>query len=81
MDFLLYLTPEAQNILNLIYTAKYSVAENVGHCKNENFFGYANFNKKFVVCTENIKNSSNSNSNWHCKHSTRSCSSSRSSSK
>ena len=57
MEFLLYLTPEAQNILNLVYKAKYSVAEIVGYCRDKNFFGYADFGKKFVICTNNIKNS------------------------
>ncbi len=57
MDFLLYLTPEAQNILNLIYKAKYSVVENVGFCKGTNLFGYVDFGKKFVICTNNIKTS------------------------
>ena len=57
MEFLLYLTPEAQNILNLVYKAKYSVSENVGYCRDKNFFGYADFGKKFVICTKNIKNS------------------------
>ena len=56
MEFLLYLTPQAQDILNQIYRAKYSVQENVGYCKSdENIFGYADFGKKFVICTKNIK--------------------------
>lgn len=58
MEFLLYLTPQAQDILNQIYRAKYSVKENIGYCKsNENIFGYADFGKKFVICTKNIKRS------------------------
>jgi hypothetical protein len=58
MEFLLYLTPHAKDILNQIYQAKYSVRENVGYCRsNTNIFGYADFNKKFVICTKNIKNS------------------------
>jgi hypothetical protein len=56
MEFLLYLTPQAKVILNQIYQAKYSVSENVGHCRsNKNLFGYADFGKKFIICTKNIK--------------------------
>ncbi len=58
MEFLLYLTPQAKDILNQIYQAKYSVRENVGHCRsNMNLFGYADFGNKFTICTKNIKNS------------------------
>ena len=58
MEFLLYLTPQAKDILNQIYKAKYSVKENVEHCRtNTNIFGYADFGKKFIICTKNIKNS------------------------
>ena len=58
MEFLLYLTPQAQDILNQVYRAKYSVRENIGHCRsNKNIFGYADFGKKFIVCTNNIKKS------------------------
>ena len=58
MDFLLYLTPQAQDILNQVYRAKYSVQENVGYCRsNGTIFGYADFGKKFVICTKNIKKS------------------------
>jgi hypothetical protein len=56
MEFLLYLTPQAKDILNQIYRAKYSVRENVGYCRsNKNIFGYADFGNKFVICTKNIK--------------------------
>lgn len=58
MEFLLYLTPQAQDILNQVYRAKYSVRENIGHCRsNKNIFGYADFGKKFIICTNNIKKS------------------------
>jgi len=57
MEFLLYLTPQAQEILNLINKAKYSVRENIGYCRDKDFFGYADFGKKFVICTKNIKDS------------------------
>ena len=58
MEFLLYLTPQAKDILNQIYKAKYSVRENVGFCRsNKDIFGYVDFGKKFIICTNNIKNS------------------------
>jgi hypothetical protein len=57
MEFFIYLTPQAQEIINLIRKANYSVKENVEFCRNKNFFGFANFGKKFVICTKNIKNS------------------------
>ncbi len=58
MEFLLYLTPQAQDILNQVYRAKFSVRENIGYCRsNTAIFGYADFGKKFVICTNNIKQS------------------------
>ncbi len=58
MEFLLYLTPQAKDILNQVYQAKYSVSENVDHCRsNKDIFGYADFGRKFVICTKNIKQS------------------------
>lgn len=58
MDFLFYLTPQAQDILNQVYKAKFSVRENIGYCKsNKDIFGYADFGKKFIMCTNNIKKS------------------------
>lgn len=58
MEFLLYLTPEAKEILNKIYKIQYSVKENIEFCrKDKNLFGYAEPSKKFVICTNNIKNS------------------------
>lgn len=57
MNFFFYLTPQAKEIVNLIYKAQFSVRENVEYCSNKNFFGYADFGKKFIICTNNIKNS------------------------
>jgi hypothetical protein len=57
MEFLLYLTPQAKEIVNIIHKAKYSVRENIEFCGNKDFFGYVDFGKKFVICTKNIKNS------------------------
>jgi hypothetical protein len=57
MDFLFYLTPQAQEIINLVNKAKFSIQENVQFCKNKNLFGFVDFGKKFVICTKNIQNS------------------------
>jgi hypothetical protein len=58
MEFLLYLTPQAKDILNQIYQAKFSVRENVDFCRsNTEIFGYVDLGKKFVICTKNIKKS------------------------
>ncbi len=57
MEFLLYLTPQAKDILNQIYKAKYTVKENVEYCRsNKDIFGYTDYGKKLVICTKNIKN-------------------------
>ena len=58
MEFLLYLTPEAKDILNQVYRAKFSVTENSYFCReNTTLFGYSDFGNKFVICTQNIKRS------------------------
>jgi hypothetical protein len=58
MEFLLYLTPEAREILDLVYKKNYIVKENIELCKkHKEFFGYADSRKKFVICTDNIKKS------------------------
>jgi hypothetical protein len=58
MEFLLYLTPMGREIIQNVIRAKYSVKENVGFCRDKNFFGYVNTNK-LVICTNNIKHSGN----------------------
>lgn len=58
MEFLLYLTPEAKQTLEQLYKTKVSVKENIHFCnKNSDLFGYADFNKKIIICTKNIKKS------------------------
>lgn len=57
MEFLLYLSPESKSLLNQIYQARFSVRENVEYCRNKDIFGYVDFGKKFVICTQNIKSS------------------------
>lgn len=56
MEFLLYLTPVGRDLINTVIRAGYPVKENIGHCRDENFFGYADFDK-LVICTKNIKKS------------------------
>lgn len=56
MDFLLYLSPAGQQLINLIAKSKYEIQENSYLCKKyPELFGY-NLDKQFVVCTKNIKN-------------------------
>ena len=58
MDFSIFLTPQSKEIVNLIRKAQFKVNENIGFCRsNEEFFGYADFGKQFVICTNNIKKS------------------------
>jgi len=56
MEFLLYLTPTANQIINNIIKAGYPVKENIGYCRDKNYFGYGDFDK-LVICTKNIKQS------------------------
>lgn len=55
MEFLLYLTPTANQIINNVIKAGYPVKENIGYCRDKNYFGYGGFDK-LVICTKNIKN-------------------------
>ena len=55
MEFLLYLTPIGRNIVDTVIKAGYPVKENIGYCRDKNFFGYGDFDK-LVICTKNIKN-------------------------
>lgn len=63
MEFLLYLSPHGQQLINDMISAKFHIHENVGFCKNSNLFGYTDIPKKFVICTNNIKNGG-----WDMKH-------------
>jgi len=54
MEFLLYLTPTANKIINNVIKAGYPVKENIGYCRDKNYFGYSDFDK-LVICTKNIK--------------------------
>ena len=54
MEFFLYLTPIGHDIIDNVIKAGYPVKENIGYCRDKNFFGYADFDK-LVICTKNIK--------------------------
>ena len=56
MEFLLYLSPQGQQLIQDLISAKFHIHENVGMCKSSNTFGYTTGKNKFVVCTNNIKN-------------------------
>jgi hypothetical protein len=57
MEFLIYLSPQGQQLIRDLISAKFHIHENVGLCQNRNVFGYATNPNKFVICTNNIKNS------------------------
>jgi hypothetical protein len=56
MEFLLYLSPQGQQLIRDMISAKFHIHENVGLCRNDQVFGYTDTPRKFVVCTKNIKN-------------------------
>jgi hypothetical protein len=57
MEFLLYLSPTGQQLIQYLISAKFQVSENIAFCKGSTLFGYADLPKKFVICTNNIKES------------------------
>lgn len=63
MEFLLYLSPQGQQLIRDLISAKFHIHENVGLCNNNQIFGYTDFPKKFVVCTKNIKSGG-----WNMPH-------------
>lgn len=56
MEFLLYLSPQGQQLIRDLISAKFHIHENVGLCSNNQVFGYTDLPKKFIICTKNIKN-------------------------
>lgn len=56
MEFLLYLSPQGQQLVRDLISAKFHIHENVGLCKNNQVFGYTDAPRKFIICTKNIKN-------------------------
>ena len=57
MEFLLYLSPQGQQLIHDLISAKFHIHENVGLCQNKTVFGYTTYPNKFVICTKNIKTS------------------------
>ena len=57
MEFLLYLSPQGQQLIRDLISAKFHIHENVGLCQNNQVFGYTTTPNKFVICTKNIKSS------------------------
>lgn len=55
MEFLLYLTPIGNEIVNRVMMKNFRVVENGAICKNKDMFGLT-APPNFVVCTNNIKN-------------------------
>lgn len=56
MDFLLFLTPVGNQILNDLISAKFYVYENKGPCLSGKIFGYFKPPHSLYVCTKNIVN-------------------------
>jgi len=55
MDFLLYLTPIGNEIINKIISNNYIIRENAPVCRNKEIFGFLE-SREFTICTDNIKN-------------------------
>jgi hypothetical protein len=55
MEFLLYLTPVGNEILNRLISAKFHIHENSGICKTQKVFGWMQKPNKLFICTDNIK--------------------------
>jgi hypothetical protein len=56
MEFLLYLTPIGNQILNRVMMKNFNVVENGAICRNHQLLGLMN-SPNFTICTNNIKNS------------------------
>jgi len=57
MEFLLYLTPVGNEILNKLVSARFHIYENSGPCKVENVFGWVKRPNKVFICTDRIQSS------------------------
>jgi hypothetical protein len=55
MDFLLYLTPIGNEIINKIISKNYVIRENAPICRNKEIFGLLK-SPEFIICLNNIKN-------------------------
>ena len=56
MEFLLYLSPQGQQLIRDLISAKFHIYENVGLCRGSKIFGYVQDPNRFIVCTKNIVN-------------------------
>jgi hypothetical protein len=54
MEFLLYLTPVGNQIVNNLVSSKVNIYENSGRCQVERIFGHFSSNS-LTICTNNIK--------------------------
>ena len=55
MEFLLYLTPIGNQIINKVMMKNFHVVENGAICRDHRLFGLAK-SPNFIICTNNIKN-------------------------
>jgi hypothetical protein len=55
MEFLLYLTPIGNQIINQIISKNYIIRENAPICRNKEIFGLLK-TPEFIICLNNIKN-------------------------
>lgn len=55
MEFLIYLTPIGNQIINQIISKNYTIRENAPICKNKEIFGLLD-RPNFTICLNNIKN-------------------------
>lgn len=56
MEFLLYLTRDAHQIMAMVRRAGYQTKENYGFCRKSDLFGYAEPGH-LIICTKNIRHS------------------------
>jgi len=55
MEFLIYLTPIGNQIINQIISKNYTIRENAPICRNKEIFGLLD-RPNFTICLNNIKN-------------------------
>lgn len=55
MEFLLYLTPNSQEIISSIMLKNYNIMQNAPICRNKQIFGVVQ-SPNFIICLDNIKN-------------------------
>lgn len=55
MEFLIYLTPIGNQIINQVISKNYTIRENAPICRNKEIFGLLD-RPNFTICLNNIKN-------------------------